>query len=75
VSIGCVTNNLFGEIKHGVASVFDAEGIGLTLGQNTVLFETFDDGSKVGEDTIVIIREDRTAPAVTPLLSALTTLP
>jgi hypothetical protein len=65
VSIGCVTNNLFGEIKHGVASVFDAEGIGLTLGQNTVLFETFDDGSKVGEDTIVIIREDRTAPAVT----------
>ena len=65
VSIGCVTNNLFGTTSVGVASAFSADGITLNLGENSILFETFDGARKVGEDTIVIIRADRTAPYVT----------
>ena len=64
VSIGCVVNNLFGKTSHGVASAFSADNIDLNLGENFILFETFDDGRKVGEDRILIIREDRTPPAI-----------
>jgi hypothetical protein len=48
-----------------VKSNFTTGSIPLAIGNNYILFETFDGNRKVGEDTILVARQDRTPPTVT----------
>ncbi len=62
VYIGCVTISWYGEQNHGIESGFLTGDIPLSVGANHILFETFEGNRKVGEDAILIVREDRTPP-------------
>lgn len=64
ISVGCVSNSLFGVPLEGVDSVFVVDSVALELGTNQIRFETFEGSEKIGEDSIVIVREDREAPLV-----------
>ena len=65
IAIGCVTNTLFGIELDGIASSFQTESFDLALGQNRIVFDTYQGTQQLGRDAVTIVREDRVAPKIT----------
>lgn len=64
VGIACVTNYLFGIELPGIASAFLTDSFDLALGDNRIVFDTYEGAEQIGRDTVTIVREDRIAPQI-----------
>ncbi len=62
VGIGCVTIIVAGAPVPGIASSFVIDNVDLELGNNQIIFETFEGGTQIGRDGVLIVHEDRVAP-------------
>jgi len=58
VSVGCVTNYLFGAAVSGVASRWQTDTIGLVDGPNVITLNVVEDGRVVSTDAVTIIRAE-----------------